>query len=130
MFRCLDVMFFFSIWMFWVLKIHFYFYVKQNPDCFKISLRFLTEQQDATYAAYQLAASVIKTCARGDELNHLVCRFLTSCVYDRDAVGSELKEFYHEIIFQVFQYAPQMLLAVIPSLIEELLVYPPFLVKL
>ncbi|XP_019460581.1 PREDICTED: sister chromatid cohesion protein PDS5 homolog A isoform X2 [Lupinus angustifolius] len=77
--------------------------------------------KDTTCAAYQLASSVIKTCALEDELNDLVCRFLTSCIHDRDSVGCELKESYHEIIFRVFQCAPQMLLAVIPSLIEELL---------
>lgn len=112
--------------MFWVLKTHFY--VKRNQDCFKISCSFLTEQQDATCAAYQLAASVMKNCAQEDELNPLVCRFLSSCIYDRDAVSCGLKEFYHEIIYQVFQCAPQMLIAVIPSLIEELLVYPLVLV--
>ncbi|RDY12882.1 Sister chromatid cohesion protein PDS5-like A, partial [Mucuna pruriens] len=79
---------------------------------------FLTNQQDA---AYQLAASVIKTCAQEDELNLLVCGFLTSCIHNRDAMGSELKEYYHEIFFKVFECAPQMLLAVIPSLIKELL---------
>lgn len=83
-------------------------------------------QQDATCASYQLAASVIRNCAHEDELNLIICSFLSSCIYDRDAVGSGLKEFYHEIIFQVFQCAPHMLLAVIPSLIEELSVYPPF----
>lgn len=113
--------------MFWVLKT--LFYVKRNPGYFKISHRFLTEQQDETCASYQLAASVIKTCAQEDELNSLVCRFLSSCIYDRDATGCRLKEFYHEIIFQVFQCAPQSLVPVIRSLTEELLVYPPFLVK-
>ncbi|KAK7301356.1 hypothetical protein RJT34_12219 [Clitoria ternatea] len=78
-------------------------------------------KQDASFAANQLAASVIKTCEQEDELNPLVCGFLTSCIYDRDAVSCELKEFYHEIIYEVFQCAPQMLLAVIPNLIEELL---------
>ncbi|XP_061341944.1 sister chromatid cohesion protein PDS5 homolog B [Gastrolobium bilobum] len=86
-----------------------------------ILINLIQRKKDATRAAYQLAASVIKTCAQEDELNPLVCRFLTSCIHDRDAVDCELKEFYHEIIFEVFQCAPQMLLAVIPSLIEELL---------
>ncbi|MED6112773.1 hypothetical protein PIB30_064706 [Stylosanthes scabra] len=78
-------------------------------------------KKDTTSAAYQLAASVIKSCAEEDELNSLVCRFLISCIHARDVMVSELKESYHEIIFKVFQCAPQMLVAVIPSLIEELL---------
>ncbi|KAK7275658.1 hypothetical protein RIF29_16778 [Crotalaria pallida] len=93
-----------------------------SQQLLEVILRNLLKgRKDATCAAYQLAASVIKTCAQEDELKDLVCRFLTSCIHDRDAVGCELKEFYHEIIFRVFQCAPQMLLAVIPSLIEELL---------
>ncbi|XP_054798442.1 sister chromatid cohesion protein PDS5 homolog B isoform X2 [Prosopis cineraria] len=77
-------------------------------------------RKDATCAASQLAALVI-SCADEKELKPLVCWFLTSCINDRDAVSSGLKEFYHEIIFKIFQCAPEMLLAVIPSLIRELL---------
>ncbi|XP_008219648.1 PREDICTED: sister chromatid cohesion protein PDS5 homolog A isoform X1 [Prunus mume] len=77
------------------------------------------EGKDADSASSQLAVSVIQTCA--DKLESFVCGFLTSCILDRDAVGSELKEFYHEIIFKIFKCAPQMLLAVIPNLTQELL---------
>ncbi|KAK7385197.1 hypothetical protein VNO78_30910 [Psophocarpus tetragonolobus] len=80
----------------------------------------LTEQQDANFAADKLAASVIRTCAQEDELYPLVCGFLTTCIDDRDAMGSELKEYYYEILSKVFQCAPQMLFAAIPSLIKEL----------
>lgn len=76
--------------------------------------------QDTASASSQLAVSVIQTCA--EKLEPLVCGFLTSCILDRDAVGSELKEFYHEIIFKIFECAPQMLLTVIPNLTQELLV--------
>jgi hypothetical protein len=80
--------------------------------------------QAATPAASQLAASVIQTCE--EKLEPFVCGFLTSCFLDRDAVESELKEFYHEILFKVFQCAPHMLLGVIPNLTQELLVrHPP-----
>ncbi|KAG4958917.1 hypothetical protein JHK87_035550 [Glycine soja] len=79
-----------------------------------------TEQQDAIFTADKLAASVIKACAQEDELNSLVCGFLTTCIHDRDAMGSELKEYYNEIFSKVFQCAPEMLLDVIPSLIKEL----------
>lgn len=71
-------------------------------------------------AASKLAISVIESCA--EKLEPFVCGFLTSCSLDRDAVENELKEFYHEILFKVFQCAPQMLLAVIPNLAQELLV--------
>ncbi|KAK4276740.1 hypothetical protein QN277_014853 [Acacia crassicarpa] len=77
-------------------------------------------RKDATCAASQLAASII-SCADEIELKPLVCWFLTSCINDRNAVSSGLKESYHEIIFKIFQCAPEMLLAVIPSLIGELL---------
>ncbi|XP_043809611.1 sister chromatid cohesion protein PDS5 homolog A isoform X1 [Manihot esculenta] len=70
-------------------------------------------------AASKLAISVIESCA--EKLEPFVCGFLTSCSLDRDAVENELKEFYHEILFKVFQCAPQMLLAVIPNLAQELL---------
>ncbi|XP_058724136.1 sister chromatid cohesion protein PDS5 homolog B isoform X3 [Vicia villosa] len=94
---------------------------KASQKLLEVILRNLIKRKkDATCASYQLAASVIRNCAQEDELNLIICSFLSSCIYDRDAVGSGLKEFYHEIIFQVFQCAPQILLAVIPSLIEEL----------
>ncbi|CAJ2674086.1 unnamed protein product [Trifolium pratense] len=81
----------------------------------------IKRKKDTTCASYKLAKSVIETCGQEDELNSIVCKFLSSCIYDRDAVGCGLKEYYHEIIFEVFQCAPHMLLAIIPSLIEELL---------
>ncbi|GAV71980.1 Cnd1 domain-containing protein [Cephalotus follicularis] len=71
-------------------------------------------------AASQLAVSVIQSC--GEKLKPFICGFLTSCLMDRDAVTSELKEFYHEIMLKIFQYAPQILLAVIPNLVQELLI--------
>jgi sister-chromatid-cohesion protein PDS5 len=92
-------------------------------------LYFMTPfvQQGATCASYKLAKSVIKTCAEvDDELNSLVCKFISSCIHDRDAVDCELKEYYHEIIFEIFQCAPHMLVPIFPSLIEELNVNPPF----
>ncbi|XP_020238238.1 sister chromatid cohesion protein PDS5 homolog A isoform X2 [Cajanus cajan] len=84
-----------------------------------VILRNIVKQKQD--AAYQLAASVIETCAQEDELNPLVCGFLTSCIHDRDAMDSELKEYYHEIFFKVVWCAPQMLLDVVPTLMKELL---------
>lgn len=85
-----------------------------------ILLNLIKEGKAATPAASQLAASVIQTCE--EKLEPFVCGFLTSCFLDRDAVESELKEFYHEILFKVFQCAPHMLLGVIPNLTQELLI--------
>ncbi|EXB44382.1 hypothetical protein L484_020194 [Morus notabilis] len=79
----------------------------------------LKEGKETLSASSQLAISVIQTCA--EKLEPFVCGFLTSCILDRDAIKSELSEFYHEIIFKINQCAPQMLLAVIPNMIQELL---------
>lgn len=88
-------------------------------------LLFFHLLQDSPSAASQLAVSVIHSCA--EKLEPFVCGFLTSCFLDRDAVDGDLKEFYHEIVFKIFQCSPQMLLAVIPNLIQELLVSLPYL---
>lgn len=79
------------------------------------------QSQDASPAASQLATSVIQS--RTEMLEPFVSGFLTSCIANRDAVGSELGEYYHEIIFKLFQSAPRMLLTVMPKLIQELLVH-------
>ncbi|GMJ02433.1 hypothetical protein like AT1G77600 [Hibiscus trionum] len=79
----------------------------------------IQESKDTTSAASQLAASVIQSCA--EKLLPYVCGFLTSCSLDRDSVGSELKESYHEIVLKIFQCAPEMLNAIIPSLTQELM---------
>ncbi|XP_050211868.1 sister chromatid cohesion protein PDS5 homolog B [Mercurialis annua] len=85
-----------------------------------VILRNLVKEGTAVSAvASQLAVSVIESCA--EKLEPFICGFLTSCSLDRDAVDNDLKEFYHEILFKVFQCAPQMLLAVIPNLTQELL---------
>ncbi|XP_022131924.1 sister chromatid cohesion protein PDS5 homolog A isoform X2 [Momordica charantia] len=77
------------------------------------------EEKGEPTAASRIALSIIETCA--ETLEPFICGFLTSCLSERDVVGSELKEFYHEIIFRIFQRVPQMLLAVIPNLTLELL---------
>ncbi|KAK9993628.1 hypothetical protein SO802_023331 [Lithocarpus litseifolius] len=81
--------------------------------------KLVKDGKGASCASYQLAVSIIQNCA--EKLEPFICGFLTNCILDRDAVENELKEFYHEIIFQIFQCAPQMLLAVIPNLTHELL---------
>ncbi|XP_022976675.1 sister chromatid cohesion protein PDS5 homolog A-like isoform X2 [Cucurbita maxima] len=76
------------------------------------------EEKGEPTAASRLAVSIIETCA--ETLEPFICGFLTSCISERDVVGSELKEFYHEIVFRIFQCVPQMLLPVIPNLALEL----------
>lgn len=83
--------------------------------------------QDAS-PSYQLAVAVIQNCS--DELEPSIRGLLTSCILDKNAVGSRLTEFYHEIIFEIFQCAPQMLLSVIPNLTQELLVRSPFYARI
>ncbi|XP_042494416.1 sister chromatid cohesion protein PDS5 homolog A isoform X2 [Macadamia integrifolia] len=82
-------------------------------------LNLLKEEKAAPLASFRLAVSVIQHCS--EKLGPLIQQFLTSCILDRDTMGSELKEFYHEIIFEIFQCAPQMVLPVIPTLTQELL---------
>ncbi|KAM6553079.1 hypothetical protein CsatB_013841 [Cannabis sativa] len=79
----------------------------------------LKEEKKTPSAACQLAMSMIKTSA--EKLGPIVCEFLTSCIMNRDAVQSENKEFYHEIIFKIAQCAPHMLHDIIPNMSQELL---------
>ncbi|CAH8358562.1 unnamed protein product [Eruca vesicaria subsp. sativa] len=77
------------------------------------------EGKDATPAANNLASSLIRNCA--DTLEPLICSFLTSCFMEKDSIQSNLKDSYHEIIFMISLNAPQILVAVIPNLTQELL---------
>lgn len=93
---------------------------KVSQPLLDIILRnLLKEGKGAPPASSQLAVSVIQACS--ERLEPFISGFLTSCIIDRDAVQSELKEFYHEVIFKIYQCAPHMLLAVIPNLAQELL---------
>lgn len=82
---------------------------------------FSCAYQDTTSAADKLASSLIESCT--DRLEPLICSFLTSCFVEKDSIQSNLKDSYHEIIFKISLNAPQMLLAVIPKLTQELLVF-------
>nr|XP_043616578.1 sister chromatid cohesion protein pds5 isoform X2 [Erigeron canadensis] len=93
---------------------------KCSQGLLEVILRsLLKERKDASPAACQLAISVIEDSNQA--LQPLVCRFLNSCILDHDSVNSDLKESYHAIIYEVFQCAPQMLIAVVPNLTQELL---------
>ncbi|KAE8694757.1 esterase-like [Hibiscus syriacus] len=95
-----------------------------SPQLMDVILgNLIQECKDTTSAASQLAASIIQSCA--EKLQPYICGFLTSCSLDRDSVGSELKESYHEIVLKIFQCAPEMLNAIIPSMTQELMVQHP-----
>ncbi|CAA6667666.1 unnamed protein product [Spirodela intermedia] len=79
----------------------------------------LKEGKGGSYGSFKLAVSLVENCA--ERLEPHIRGFLTSCISERDATGNELKEFYHEIIFQIYQCAPQILIAVMPNLTQELL---------
>ena len=71
-------------------------------------------------ASFRLAVAVIQNCV--GKLERPICEFLTSCILEKDASGSELRKSYPEITLKIFQCAPQILNAVIPNLTQELLV--------
>lgn len=79
----------------------------------------LKEEKDGAPAYFKLAVSLIQDSA--EKLEPFVRGFLTSAILDRDSLESDLKEHYHQILLEIFQCAPQMLLSVIPSLSHELL---------
>ncbi|XP_030527999.1 sister chromatid cohesion protein PDS5 homolog B isoform X3 [Rhodamnia argentea] len=79
----------------------------------------LKEEKGVPSASSQLAVSVLQTCCQ--KLEPFVRGFLTSCIMDRDAEGSALREIYHKIILKIFICTPQMLFDVIPNLTQELL---------
>lgn len=81
---------------------------------------YIIHVQGVPSASSQLAVSVLQTCCQ--KLEPFVRGFLTSCIVERDAEGSELRETYHKIIFKIFIFTPHMLFDVIPNLTQELLV--------
>ncbi|KAK1371080.1 sister chromatid cohesion protein PDS5-like [Heracleum sosnowskyi] len=92
---------------------------KVSESLLVVTLQNLLNEAKAASPAFKLAVAVIQSCS--EQLEPSVCGFLTSCILDRNAVGNDLRESYHEIIFEIFRCAPQMLLAVIPNLTHELL---------
>lgn len=73
--------------------------------------------------SFRLAVSVIQNCS--EKLEPSIRCFLTSSILNRDASTYELNKYYHEIILEIFQCAPQILIAVIPNLTQELIVCNP-----
>uniref|UniRef100_A0A1D1YLJ6 Sister chromatid cohesion protein PDS5 A n=1 Tax=Anthurium amnicola TaxID=1678845 RepID=A0A1D1YLJ6_9ARAE len=84
-----------------------------------ILINLLKEGKGLPSASFKLTVSLVQNCA--GRLEPHVRGFLTSSILERDTTRNELKGFYHEIIFEIFRCAPQMLIAVIPNLTQELL---------
>ncbi|RZC54499.1 hypothetical protein C5167_013360 [Papaver somniferum] len=79
----------------------------------------LKAEEDASRASYELAVDIVRQCTV--KLEPLINGFLSSCFSGSDEEGSDLRDFYHEIIFEVYKCDKQLVLAVIPRLTEELL---------
>ncbi|CAH9134640.1 unnamed protein product [Cuscuta epithymum] len=84
-----------------------------------VILQNLLKDTKGISASRRLAVFIIQKY--GGKLEHIIARFLISCILNRNAVGSVVKEYYHKIIYEIFQCAPQVLISVIPNLTNELL---------
>ncbi|BBN05523.1 sister chromatid cohesion protein PDS5 [Marchantia polymorpha subsp. ruderalis] len=78
----------------------------------------LKDNKGVSPAAHKLAVAVVERCA--DKLEPYVQKFLTSVMLEGKGSESELQEDYHAIIYEIYRCARQMLIAVIPNLIREL----------
>jgi len=75
--------------------------------------------KDDKGASHKLAFDIIENCA--DKLEPIIRSFLSSCIFNKDMLVTELRRSYHKIILEIFQCAPQILFTVIPNLTHELL---------
>lgn len=78
----------------------------------------LKHNKRVSAAAHKLAIGVVQQCA--DILEPYVQQLLTSVMLEGKAAEIDLHVDYHDIIHEIYQWAPQMLLAVIPNLTQEL----------
>ncbi|KAL3693850.1 hypothetical protein R1sor_007501 [Riccia sorocarpa] len=78
----------------------------------------LKDNKSVSPAAHKLAIAVVERCA--EKLEPYVQKFLTSVMLEGKGLESELRDDYHNIIYEIYRCAPQMLLAVIPNLTREL----------
>ncbi|XP_010912048.2 sister chromatid cohesion protein PDS5 homolog B isoform X2 [Elaeis guineensis] len=90
---------------------------KVSQPLLDVILQNLLKEEKGT--SFRLAVSVIQNCA--GKLEPLIRCFLTSSILNRDASTYELNKYYHEIILEIFQCSPQILIAVIPNLSQELI---------
>eukprot|EP00271_Cylindrocystis_brebissonii_P003825 TRINITY_DN15069_c0_g1_i1.p1 TRINITY_DN15069_c0_g1~~TRINITY_DN15069_c0_g1_i1.p1 ORF type:complete len:1860 (-),score=488.09 TRINITY_DN15069_c0_g1_i1:1015-6594(-) len=100
----------------------------QRPLLEGVLVHLLERTQKESSAAYQLAVRVVQKSA--DHLQPCVQRYLMGIIATQQgqlipdaesAEGEELRNNYHELIFELYQAAPQMLVAVLPTMQEELL---------
>jgi len=77
------------------------------------------EKEDVSPAARRLAMNVMEQCAI--KLEPYVIHFITSAMSAEEDSQNNLQTTYHEIIYDIYQCAPQMLQSVIPNMTHELL---------
>eukprot|EP00250_Pteridium_aquilinum_P017571 c23690_g1_i1 orf=2-3739(-) len=78
----------------------------------------LKHKKGVSSAAHKLAVGVVRHCA--EKLEPYVQRLLTSVMLEGRTAEIDLHADYHDIIHEIYQCAPEMLLAVIPNLTQEL----------
>ncbi|CAK9189716.1 unnamed protein product [Sphagnum troendelagicum] len=78
----------------------------------------LRQKEGVSEAGHKLAVAVVENSA--DNLEPYVRSFLTLVILEGRGLQTGLKKDYHEIIYEIYSCAPQMLLAVLPYLKEEL----------
>lgn len=78
----------------------------------------LKHKKGVSSAAHKLAVGVVRHCA--EKLEPYIQRLLTSIMLEGRAAEIGLHADYHDIIHELYQCAPEMLLAVIPNLTQEL----------
>ncbi|CAA0827902.1 ARM repeat superfamily protein [Striga hermonthica] len=96
--------------------------LESNPSHSLIDVilqNIIKERKCIGSASHQLAVTVMQNC--GEKLERSLCHFLKSCILERDAIRSVIKESYHEIIIEIYRISPHLLLSVIPSLTHELM---------
>jgi len=79
---------------------------------------YFLEQEGS--AARKLAIAVVEKCA--DKLEPYVRSFLTSVMVEGKSLDSGLHKDHHEIIYELYDCAPQLLSGVIPYINDELVV--------
>lgn len=77
------------------------------------------EKEDVSPAARRLAMNVMEQCVI--KLEPYVIHFITSAMAVEENSQNDLQTAYHEIIYDIYQCAPQMLQSVIPNMTHELL---------
>lgn len=76
-------------------------------------------KEDVSPTARRLAMSVLEQCAI--KLEPYVIHFITSAMAAEETSQNNSQTAYHEIIYDIYQCAPQMLQGVIPNMTHELL---------